>query len=151
SQGWGPRVVRQPVPQYPPSPPSVVAELPGIQTPAAPAPASTPRAALPEPQGEVDYYVLVLSWSPTRCSAPAGRGRGDAMRGRPGRPFGFVLHGLWPQFERGYPQACDSDEPREVSDANMERALKVSPSEKLVQHEWEKHGTCAGLAQDDYF
>jgi ribonuclease T2 len=62
-----------------------------------------------------------------------------------------VLHGLWPQYERGWPERCSTDEPRDVSEANMAAALKLSPSRQLVQHEWEKHGTCAGLSQDDYF
>jgi ribonuclease T2 len=61
-----------------------------------------------------------------------------------------VLHGLWPQNERGWPEFCSTTE-REVADANMAAALKLSPSRRLVQHEWEKHGTCAGLSQDDYF
>jgi ribonuclease T2 len=72
------------------------------------------------------------------------------MQCRSGRPYGFVLHGLWPQNERGYPQACDTDQPHEVSQENMERMLKVSPSEDLVQHEWQKHGTCSGLSQNDF-
>jgi ribonuclease T2 len=108
-------------------------------------------AQLPVSQGDFDYYVLVLSWSPTHCSSDAGRGRDDDMQCRSGRPYGFVLHGLWPQHERGYPQSCDTSEPHEVSAENMARALKISPSENLVQHEWEKHGTCSALSQDDFF
>jgi ribonuclease T2 len=72
------------------------------------------------------------------------------MQCRSGRPYGFVLHGLWPQNERGWPEFCRTDE-REVSASNMTAALKLSPSRQLVSHEWEKHGACAGLAQDDYF
>jgi len=142
----------QPKPETRSSTP-VVAEQTTADEPtrSTPTPARSTRSDLPAPQGEFDYYVLVLSWSPTHCSGRAGRGRDDDMQCRSGRPFGFVLHGLWPQYERGYPQACESDEPREVSSSNMDRALKVAPSENLVQHEWEKHGTCAGLAQDDYF
>lgn len=113
---------------------------------AAPAPKAVAKA-----DGDFDYYVLVLSWSPTHCSSDAGRGRDDDLQCRSGRPYGFVLHGLWPQHERGWPQYCETDEPRNVSARNMAAALKISPSEKLVQHEWEKHGTCAGLSQDDYF
>ena len=118
------------------------------------APAATPskpaQVAVPKPEGDFDYYLLVLSWSPTHCSSDAGRGRDDDLQCRSGRPYGFVLHGLWPQHERGYPEFCSASE-RSVSDANMTAALKLSPSRQLVQHEWEKHGVCAGLAQDDYF
>ncbi|MCE9521695.1 MAG: ribonuclease T [Alphaproteobacteria bacterium] len=98
-----------------------------------------------------DYYVLVLSWSPTHCSGDSGRGRDDDLQCRSGRPYGFVLHGLWPQNERGYPENCQTGEPRAVSDAVMNDVLKISPSAQLVQHEWEKHGTCSGLSQADYF
>jgi ribonuclease T2 len=112
---------------------------------------SAPKPAVPKSDGDFDYYVLVLSWSPTHCSSDRGRGRDDDLQCRSGRPYGFVLHGLWPQYERGYPQNCDSDAPRDVADPVMDEALKISPSEQLVQHEWEKHGTCSGLSQADYF
>jgi ribonuclease T2 len=101
--------------------------------------------------GDFDYYVLVLSWSPTHCSSDRGRGRDDDLQCRSGRPYGFVLHGLWPQYERGYPQNCDSDAPRTVAEDVIDDALKLSPSAELVQHEWQKHGTCSGLTQEDYF
>lgn len=102
-------------------------------------------------QGDFDFYVLSLSWSPTHCASDAGGGRDDDMQCRSGRSYGFVLHGLWPQFERGYPENCASDEPRRVSADIVADALKLTPSERLVQHEWKKHGTCSGLTQDDYF
>jgi ribonuclease T2 len=98
-----------------------------------------------------DYYVLVLSWSPTHCASEEGGGADDRLQCRSGRAYGFVLHGLWPQFERGYPQDCPSDEPRIVSDALMTEMLAYTPSERLVQHEWEKHGACSGLSQRAYF
>ncbi|MBI1210842.1 MAG: ribonuclease T [Alphaproteobacteria bacterium] len=120
----------------------------GVASEAASARASAD--ALPVSQGDFDYYVLVLSWSPTHCASDAGRGPDDDMQCRSGRPYGFVLHGLWPQNERGYPERCESDEPLRVSRANIDRILKVSPSEDLVQHEWQKHGTCSGLSQDDF-
>ncbi len=116
-----------------------------IETPSKPA-----SSAVPKSEGKFDYYLLVLSWSPTHCSSDAGRGRDDDLQCRSGRPYGFVLHGLWPQNERGWPESCSTTE-RDVSNANMTEALKLSPSAELVQHEWNKHGTCAGLSQDDYF
>lgn len=102
-------------------------------------------------RADFDYYVLVLSWSPTHCASDDGRGRDDDLQCRGGRPFGFVLHGLWPQYERGYPQDCPSDEPRAVARDLLDNMLAISPSAKLVQHEWMKHGTCSGLSQREYF
>jgi ribonuclease T2 len=123
-------------------------------TPSAPASESESRAGPPAPVAEsnadFDYYLLVLSWSPTHCSSDAGHGSDDDLQCRSGRPFAFVLHGLWPQNERGYPQDCASNEPRDVSDDLMKRMLEVSPSRDLVQHEWQKHGTCSGLSQSDF-
>lgn len=122
-----------------------------VSTEVPPPVAPTAPATVPKSDGDFDYYVLVLSWSPTHCSSDSGRGRDDDLQCRSGRPFGFVLHGLWPQYERGWPQNCKTDEARTVADAVMDEALKISPSEVLVQHEWEKHGTCSGLSQADYF
>jgi len=112
---------------------------------------ATNKPDAPHSNATFDYYVLVLSWSPTHCSSGAGRGRDDDLQCRSGRPYGFVLHGLWPQYERGYPQNCASNEPRIVARGVLDDVLKISPSEQLVQHEWEKHGTCSGLSQRDYF
>lgn len=115
---------------------------------AAPSPASPP--VVPS-DADFDFYVLTLSWSPTHCSSDAGGGRDDDLQCRSGRPFGFVLHGLWPQHEKGWPEFCDTRAPRRLKDSVMREALALSPSEKLLQHEWEKHGTCSGLSQEDYF
>lgn len=106
------------------------------------------EVALAEPKGKFDYYVLTMSWSPTHCASE--QGADDEMQCRSGRPYGFVLHGLWPQHERGYPEFCLSGEPKRMNDAVMKKMLEVSPSEDLVQHEWQKHGMCAGLSQSDY-
>jgi ribonuclease T2 len=115
---------------------------------AVPSPASPP----PVPSdADFDFFVLTLSWSPTHCSSDAGGGRDDDLQCRSGKPFGFILHGLWPQYEKGWPEFCDTSAPRRLKDSVMREALSLSPSEKLVQHEWEKHGTCSGLSQEDYF
>lgn len=107
-------------------------------------------AAAPVP-GDFDFYVLALSWSPTHCASEAGQGRDDDLQCRSGRAYGFVVHGLWPQYVQGWPTYCATEAPRRVGAAVMEAALKVSPSRKLVQHQWEKHGTCSGLEQGVYF
>lgn len=122
----------------------------GVQEVSTAAPKATAQAVATA-DGDFDFYVLTLSWSPTHCSSDAGGGRDDDLQCRSGRPFGFVLHGLWPQNEKGWPEYCDTRSPRRLKDSVMREALALSPSEKLVQHEWEKHGTCSGLSQEDYF
>jgi ribonuclease T2 len=101
--------------------------------------------------GRFDYYVLALSWSPTYC-AEAGDQRRDAQcDGRSGRPYAFVLHGLWPQYEKGWPQDCKSADRGWVPGPVADRMLDIMPSKRLVFHEYRKHGTCTGLGVDGYF
>ena len=95
--------------------------------------------------GRFDYYLLTLSWSPSYCLVhPA-----DRYQCR-GRGFGFVLHGLWPQFDAGgYPQACAADAELDGAAEAVGRALYPSPM--LLRHEWQRHGTCSGLSPVEYF
>jgi ribonuclease T2 len=97
--------------------------------------------------GSFDFYVLALSWSPTYCETAA---RPDQRQCAPGRDLGFVVHGLWPQYERGYPQNCSAVE-RQPTRQAMEIAGEVYPSEGLARYEWRKHGTCSGLDPAAYF
>lgn len=91
--------------------------------------------------GEFDYYALALSWSPEHCAAKPGD------REQCSRQLGFVLHGLWPQYQRGYPSDCGS----EPLDPSMEREFAgLYPSRFLYRHEWQKHGTCSGLSQPQF-
>src|SRR3569833_2765648 len=61
--------------------------------------------------GEFDFYVLSLSWSPSFCEEAAERGgRSQIQCG--GRPYAFVVHGLWPQYENGFPDYCLRPAPR---------------------------------------
>jgi len=100
----------------------------------------------PGPPG-FDYYVLSLSWSPQHCAGGLKRA-GDLQCATP-RRYGFVLHGLWPQDESGYPQMCASDST--VNARIVDNMLDIMPSRELVRHEWSKHGTCSGLSPDAYF
>jgi ribonuclease T2 len=95
-----------------------------------------------------DFYVLALSWSPSYCEAEGA----DANRQQCGasRPYAFIVHGLWPQFERGFPQKCATDEPK-VSNETLRTLYDLMPSAGLIRHEWRTHGSCTGLAQADYF
>jgi ribonuclease T2 len=91
--------------------------------------------------------VLSLSWSPQYC-AEAENGREQLQCGSQ-RRFAFVLHGLWPQNERGFPADCapDSQIPKRLVDS----MLDIMPSPSLVRYEWRKHGTCSGQSAADYF
>jgi ribonuclease T2 len=99
--------------------------------------------------GQFDFYVLALSWSPSFCAASTERGR--APREQCGaRPFSFVVHGLWPQYEKGFPEFCQVPAPR-LSRAIVVAMLDLMPAPRLIFHEWDKHGTCSGLNQRAYF
>lgn len=98
--------------------------------------------------GEFDYYVLALSWSPTYCRN-AGR-NADPMQCNASKPFRFIVHGLWPQYERGWPDFCRSRFER-PSHGTISEILDIMPSRGLAAHQWRKHGTCSGLSPERYF
>lgn len=101
--------------------------------------------------GEFDYYVLSLSWSPSFCEAAAERRPDRVPREQCGaRPYSFVVHGLWPQFERGFPKRCQIPPPR-LSREIVSSMLDLMPARRLVYHEWDTHGTCSGLSARAYF
>lgn len=101
-----------------------------------------------EAPGDFDYYVLSLSWSPTWC-ALEGDARGSGQCGA-GAGFGWVLHGLWPQYETGWPSFC-AGTMRNPSRAQTEAMADVMGSSGAAWHQWKKHGRCTGLTADDYF
>jgi ribonuclease T2 len=61
-----------------------------------------------------------------------------------------VVHGFWPQYERGFPSFCQVPAPR-LARAIVDDMLDLMPSPRLVFHEWDRHGTCAGLSARAYF
>ncbi len=91
--------------------------------------------------GEFDFYVLALSWSPEFCYSH--RESPECQD----KHFGFVVHGLWPQFTNGYPENC-SNAP---GPSHPESMTDIMPDASLVEHEWARHGTCSGLDADAYF
>jgi ribonuclease T2 len=96
-----------------------------------------------------DFYVLSLSWSPSYCAA-AGKKANKYQCGK--RPaYGFIVHGLWPQYEHGYPKDCKSDAERKVPRERMNALSDLMPGYGLIIHEWRTHGICTGLSQEDYF
>ena len=107
-------------------------------------------AAMGDRPGDFDYYALVLSWSPSFCLSGNGSHEGDPQCGTT-RPYAFVLHGLWPQFDKGWPESCDTGGDATLPPDLARSMLDIMPSEKLVSHEYEKHGTCSGLDARGYF
>ena len=101
-----------------------------------------------EPAGEYDYYVLSLSWTPTWC-AIEGDGRGSPQCDT-GQGFGFTLHGLWPQYEAGWPSFCATTERNPSRDMTGAMA-DIMGSSGLAWYQWNKHGTCTGLSAADYY
>lgn len=99
--------------------------------------------------GKFDYYVMALSWSPTYC-AEEGRNRGERQCSGQ-RPYAFVLHGLWPQYAKGWPDYCDIGRKPWVPRVLIDAMLDIMPSPRLVIHQYRKHGTCSGLSPEAYY
>lgn len=108
---------------------------------------SSPRSsAQTAPQRGVeppfDYYVLALSWSPAFCRDNPGADQcGDGRR--------FILHGLWPQFERGWPQDCETTHAPPSADL-LRQYANLTGDEDLLAYQWRKHGSCSGLSPAGY-
>ncbi|PRD45926.1 ribonuclease T [Phyllobacterium phragmitis] len=102
----------------------------------------------PKDGRDFDFYVLSLSWSPSYCASEGSRA--DRQQCSSGRPYSFIVHGLWPQYEKGYPQDCAIDD-RYVPRQMISSVRDIMPSTGLIIHEWRRHGSCTGLSQSDYF
>src|SRR5499427_10749859 len=99
--------------------------------------------------GKFDFYVLSLSWSPSFCEASGERGTPPQDQCGP-RPYSFVVHGLWPQYERGFPEYCIVPAPR-LNRNIVSAMLDLMPAPALIFHEWDRHGVCSGLSAGAYF
>lgn len=103
-----------------------------------------------EPPGSgFDFYVLALSWSPSYCQSKGASA--DPQQCNIQRPLAFVVHGLWPQNERGAPADCQAGEAQYIDRSVFETVKDIMPSLSLARHEWKKHGACSGLSQSQYF
>ena len=107
-----------------------------------------PSVSKHDTTGTFDYYALVLGWAPTYCLSK-GDLRNDAECDER-TPHAFTLHGLWPQYEKGWPENCRTAKtwvPSEV----IAKMRDIMPSKNLVIHEYRAHGTCSGLDPERYF
>ena len=94
--------------------------------------------------GQFKYYTLSLSWSPEFC-----RSHPDNHEQQCRQHSEFIVHGLWPECGAGNPQNCKDGGPEDAID--KEEIYAYMPSDFLIRHEWDKHGTCSGLARSAYF
>lgn len=99
-----------------------------------------------ERAGDFDYYILSLSWSPNWC-ALEGAAQGSAQCDR---DFGWILHGLWPQYRAGWPSWCRTAE-RDPSRGETAAMADIMGSAGLAWYQWQKHGRCSGLSSAAYF
>ncbi|WP_374414728.1 ribonuclease T [Novosphingobium colocasiae] len=115
-----------------------------------------PRIAPPAPvrpdgpprRTAVGGYTLAASWSPDYCKM-SGDSASMQCSGRSGR-FGFVLHGLWPEARSGPPpQWCGDGKP--PAPDLLRRHLCMTPSARLLAHEWAKHGSCMTARPQTYY
>lgn len=91
--------------------------------------------------GKFDFYVLDMPWGPEFC------GIKDVSKDCKPQP-GFVLHGLWPQFNNDtWPVFCSNERGPEDFRSNLD----ITPDLQLLQHEWEKHGTCSAVGPQRFF
>jgi len=105
-----------------------------------------PVNAKGELAGEFDYFVVSLSWSPNWCVL-----EGDARRSpQCDADHGWILHGLWPQFHRGYPSFCRTVK-RPPSRSMTAGMADIMGTGGLAWHQWNKHGSCTGLSASAYF
>ncbi len=101
-----------------------------------------------EDAGKFDYYVLALSWSPNWC-ALEGDDRGSPQCEN-GANFGWIMHGLWPQFENGWPSFCRTGA-NDPSSAQTNAMADIMGTSGLAWYQWKKHGRCSGLTSADYY
>ena len=97
----------------------------------------------------INGYTLAASWSPEFCKPRAGQ-RTHALQcsGRNGS-FGVILHGLWPDAGRGWPQWCPTK--NRPTGAEISRQLCTTPSARLVARQWAKHGSCMTKRPQTYY
>ena len=93
-------------------------------------------------------YTLALSWSPAFCrTRQDSRSHRVQCSGDNGR-FGFVVHGLWPQGSRTWPQWCGSA--NRLTPNQVRQNMCMMPSARLIARQWEKHGSCMVKKPETY-
>ena len=96
----------------------------------------------------IAYHLLTVSWAPEWCRTNGVYPTDQKLDCD--KPVGFFLHGLWPNGSGPpYPGYC-----RPVTGMSLQALRRMyprTPSAELLQHEWQKHGSCAWPDADSYF
>lgn len=125
--------------------PTILPILTAVVLAALPAPGAFARG---EKSGAFDYWVMSLSWSPNWCAIEGDAKRSPQCDAR--HDFGWVLHGLWPQYHRGWPSFCPTVEPQ--PNRGMTNAMAdIMGTSGLAWYQWKKHGVCSGLSARAYY
>ncbi len=106
-----------------------------------------------------DSFVLAVTWQPGFCEHHAYSGEKpecDAMETEELKINHFTLHGLWPNREQcgtnyGWCAGPELDLEQSTRLAMRPWMPNLIYEEDLASHEWEKHGTCQKLDDDNYF
>ena len=101
-----------------------------------------------ERAGDFDYYVMALSWSANWCALEGDARNSPQCDTR--EDHRWILHGLWPQFHRGYPSDCKTSK-RAPSRSMTADMADIMGTGGLAWHQWKKHGTCTDLSASDYY
>jgi len=101
-----------------------------------------------EKAGEFDYYVMSLSWSPNWCAQKGDARNSDQCDAR--HDHGWILHGLWPQYHRGFPSLCRTTQ-RPPTRGMTDDMADIMGTSGLAWYQWNKHGTCSGLSASAYY
>jgi len=106
----------------------------------------SPALAEGERAGDFDYWVLALSWSPNWCALEGDARDSEQCDAR----FGWVVHGLWPQYEEGWPSYCPTNA-RYPSRSQTAAQADLFGTGSSAWYQWKKHGVCSGLSAEDYY
>lgn len=127
---------------------------------------ATPPPAAPKPSYRGTQYVLAVNWQPAFCETSPRKTECRNQREDSFEATNFTLHGLWPQPRNNEfcnissrdRQASNSGYWRDLPEVRLSPALRreldqVMPGtqSQLERHEWNKHGTCYGTSQEEYF
>mmetsp|Transcript_46223 Transcript_46223/g.67531 ORF Transcript_46223/g.67531 Transcript_46223/m.67531 type:complete len:509 (-) Transcript_46223:292-1818(-) len=113
---------------------------------------------------EYDFFVFAQSWQPQFCHGHYSKYPGCDEPNDYWETH-LTIHGLWPQNNDGsYPCSCPGTkfDPKIMNSIGLDTLLTMWPNVKaddpqssayddFWKHEWDKHGTCSGLGQRDYF